>query len=174
VRLLKVEKPAAREFYEAEALRCGWTVRQLDRQIGTLFCERTLASRNRAAMLGKGGVAQAGEEVSAEEEIKDPLVLEFLGLKDEYSETELEEALIRQLEHFLLELGGRLRICRPSAQAARIVRPVKQNDFHRACPGGITTGQLPKLSPSLFLHSGISRTPRKRRAADAGKREWQR
>jgi hypothetical protein len=57
-------------------------------------------------MLKKGAAVQAGEVLSAEEEIKDPLVLEFLGLKDEYSESELEEALIRQLENFLLELGS--------------------------------------------------------------------
>jgi predicted nuclease of restriction endonuclease-like (RecB) superfamily len=106
VRLLKVEKEDARRFYEAEALRGGWTVRQLDRQISTLFYERTLASRNKAAMLRKGAVADKEDLLTPEEEIKDPLVLEFLGLKDEYSEHELEEALIQELESFLLELGG--------------------------------------------------------------------
>ena len=106
VRLLKVEKPEARRFYETEALRGGWSVRQLDRQISTLFYERTLASRNKGAMLRKGAAPQDGELLTPEEEIKDPLVLEFLGLKDEYSETDLEEALIHQLENFLLELGG--------------------------------------------------------------------
>lgn len=106
VRLLKVEKPEARRFYETEALRGGWSVRQLDRQVSTLFYERTLASRNKGAMLKKGAVPRDGELLTPEEEIKDPLVLEFLGLKDEYSETDLEEALIRQLEAFLLELGG--------------------------------------------------------------------
>lgn len=106
VRLLKVDKPEARRFYEAEALRGGWSVRQLDRQVSTLFYERTLASRNKAAMLKKGQLAKPGEAPTPEEEIKDPLVLEFLGLKDEYSESDLEEALIRDLEAFLLELGG--------------------------------------------------------------------
>lgn len=106
VRLLKVDKPEARKFYETEALRGGWSVRQLDRQISTLFYERTLASRNKGAMLKKGAIPKDGERLTPEEEIKDPLVLEFLGLKDEYSETDLEEALIRQLELFLLELGG--------------------------------------------------------------------
>src|SRR5439155_23815948 len=90
IQLLKVDKPEARAFYEAEALRNGWTVRQLDRQISTLFYERTLASRNKTAMLNKGAAARPGEELSPEEEIKDPLVLEFLGLKDEYSESTLE------------------------------------------------------------------------------------
>ncbi len=64
-------------------------------------------------MLKKGEKPIAGDIVSAEEEIKDPFVLEFLGLKDEYSESELEEALIKHLENFLLELGGNFAfICR--------------------------------------------------------------
>jgi predicted nuclease of restriction endonuclease-like (RecB) superfamily len=105
VRLLSVEKPDARAFYEAEALRGGWTVRQLDRQIGTQFYERTLLSRNKAAMLRKGQNARPEDALTPEEEIKDPFVLEFLDLKDEYSESDLEEALIRHLETFLLELG---------------------------------------------------------------------
>lgn len=106
VRLLSVEEPQARAFYEAEAMRGGWSVRQLDRQIATLFYERTALSRRKAALLRKGAKPQPGESPSAEEEIKDPFVLEFLGLKDEYSEHALEEALIHHLEHFLLELGN--------------------------------------------------------------------
>ena len=106
VALLAVKNPHARAFYEAEALRGGWSVRQLNRQINTMFYERTALSRNKAAMLTKGAKAKPEDIVTPEEEIKDPLVLEFLGLKDEYSESELEEALIRHLEAFLLELGG--------------------------------------------------------------------
>jgi predicted nuclease of restriction endonuclease-like (RecB) superfamily len=59
-------------------------------------------------MLRKGAHPRPSDRVTPEEEIKHPLVLEFLGLKDEYSETELEDALIRHLESFLLELGGDL------------------------------------------------------------------
>lgn len=106
VRLLGVKKPEARAFYEAEALRGGWSVRQLDRQINSQFYERTALSRNKAAMLRKGTSPQPENAVTPEEEIKDPFVLEFLGLKDEYSESDLEEALIKKLESFLLELGG--------------------------------------------------------------------
>jgi predicted nuclease of restriction endonuclease-like (RecB) superfamily len=106
VRLLSVENTDARVFYEAEAIRCGWSVRQLDRQIATQFFERILLSRNKARMIKKGEKPRAGEVVTAEEEIRDPYVLEFLGLRDEYSESELEEALIHHLERFLLELGG--------------------------------------------------------------------
>ena len=106
VDLLAVEDPEGRAFYETEALCGGWSVRQLRRQISSKFYERTLLSRNKAAMLRKGEKPLPADAVSPEEEIKDPLVLEFLGLKDEYSETELEDALIRHLESFLLELGG--------------------------------------------------------------------
>lgn len=106
VRLLGVKSEHARTFYETEALRGGWSVRQLDRQINSQFFERTALSRNKAAMLSKGEKALSEDCVHPAEEIKDPFVLEFLGLKDEYSETDLEEALIRHLETFLLELGS--------------------------------------------------------------------
>ena len=98
VRLLSVRNERARAFYEAEALRGGWTVRQLDRQINTQFYERTALSRNKAALLAQGGKVDPGDSVLPEEEIKDPFVLEFLDLKDEYSESALEAALIRHLE----------------------------------------------------------------------------
>ena len=106
VRLLSVKNELSRAFYHAEALRGGWSVRQLDRQIASQFYERTALSRNKSGMLRKGAVARAGDSISADEEVRDPLVLEFLGLKDEYSESDLEEALLRHLEIFLLELGG--------------------------------------------------------------------
>jgi len=98
VRLLSVVDGEARRHYESEALRGGWSVRQLDRQISTLAYQRT-----------RREVSAAEETMTVktpESEIKDPFVLEFLGLKDEYSEAELEEALIRELEQFLLELGN--------------------------------------------------------------------
>jgi predicted nuclease of restriction endonuclease-like (RecB) superfamily len=101
-----VKNENARRFYETEALRGGWSVRQLDRQINSQFYERTALSKNKAAMLARGQKTVSEDRISPEEEIKDPYVLEFLGLKDEYSENDLEEALIRRLETFLLELGG--------------------------------------------------------------------
>jgi predicted nuclease of restriction endonuclease-like (RecB) superfamily len=101
-----VETSNARAFYEAEALRGGWSVRQLRRQIGSQFYERTALSKNKAAMLTKGGKTRPEDVVTPEEAIKDPFMLEFLGLKDEYSESDLEQALITHLEHFLLELGN--------------------------------------------------------------------
>jgi predicted nuclease of restriction endonuclease-like (RecB) superfamily len=96
----------ARAFYETEALHGGWSVRQLDRQINSQFYERTALSKNKAAMLKKGQKTLPQDSVTPEEEIKDPYVLEFLGLKDEYSESDLEQALILHLESFLLELGS--------------------------------------------------------------------
>lgn len=105
VQLLAVPNSNARSFYEKEALRGGWPVRQLSRQINSQFYERTLLSRHKTEMLRKGQVKQSGDFVTVDEEIKDPYVLEFLNLKDEYSESELEEALIKHLESFLLELG---------------------------------------------------------------------
>jgi predicted nuclease of restriction endonuclease-like (RecB) superfamily len=105
VRLLSVKNQEARNFYETEALRSGWSVRQLDRQIGSQFYERIALSRNKAAMLQKAETAEPRDTITPEEAIKDPFVLEFLDLKDEYSESDLEDALIQHLTDFLLELG---------------------------------------------------------------------
>jgi len=126
VRLLSVNNDDARSFYEREALRGGWTVRPLARQIDTQFYERTAMSRNKDAMLANGARAKPEDAMTPEDEIKDPFVLEFLGLKDEYSESELEDALIKDLETFLLELGsdfafvGRQRRLRVGDQWFRI------------------------------------------------------
>jgi predicted nuclease of restriction endonuclease-like (RecB) superfamily len=105
VRLLSVKGSNARAFYETEALRSGWSVRQLDRQISSQFYERVALSQNKAAMLEKAQVAEPRDTLTPEEAIKEPFVLEFLDLKDEYSESDLEAALIENLTDFLLELG---------------------------------------------------------------------
>jgi len=106
VRLISVDKPQARAFYESEAIRGGWSVRQLDRQISTQFFERTTQSKQQATMLSRGQRARPEDAVSLQDEVRDPYLLEFLNLKDEYSESELEETLVRHLETFLLELGA--------------------------------------------------------------------
>lgn len=106
VRLLSVKNPTARTFYETEALRGGWSVRQLDRQINSQFYERTALSENKAKMLKQGEQAQSPDALLPEQAIKDPFVLEFLNLKDEYSENDFEDALVHRLESFLMELGG--------------------------------------------------------------------
>ncbi|OFA00503.1 YhcG family protein [Duganella sp. HH101] len=105
VRLMSVKTAAARLFYETEALRGGWSVRQLDRQVNSQFYERTMLSKNQAKMLAQGEQPRADDFITPEEAIKDPFVLEFLDLKDEYSESDLEEALIQHMTDFLLELG---------------------------------------------------------------------
>lgn len=106
VRLITVRNEVAREFYEAEALAGGWTIRQLRRQIDTQFYERTALSRDKEAMLLRGRQPESSDIISPSEAFKDPYLLEFLGLKDEYSESDLEDALISHLEEFLMELGG--------------------------------------------------------------------
>lgn len=102
--LMRLDEPLKREFYESESIKGNWSVRQLDRQIQSMLYERTALSKRKLAV-----IAKAHEKpivLKPEDEIKDPYILEFLGLKDEYSESQLEEALIRHLEHFLLELGN--------------------------------------------------------------------
>ena len=105
VRLLSVMNERAQEFYETEALRGGWSVRQPDRRIGSQFYERTAFSQDKAAMLTSVQEERPEDLVLPDQAIKDPFVLEFLNLKGEYSESDLEEALIGHLETFLLELG---------------------------------------------------------------------
>src|ERR1700722_13756955 len=97
IRLLSVADSEARVYYEREALQGGWSVRQLDRQIATRAYQRTRRART---------VPAKDESLSADAYVREPFILEFLNLKDEYSETELEGALIRSLEQFLLELGN--------------------------------------------------------------------
>jgi predicted nuclease of restriction endonuclease-like (RecB) superfamily len=100
VRLLSVPDDKARVYYEREALRGGWTVRDLDRQIATKAYHRLRGKPDRSIALS------FPKDANPDDHIRDPFVLEFLNLKDEYSESELEQALIRELERFLLELGN--------------------------------------------------------------------
>lgn len=101
--LIRFDEPFKREFYEAECIRGNWSVRQLYRQIQSMLYERTALSKRKLAVMSKAH--EKPIVLKPEDELKDPYILEFLGLKDEYSESQLEEALIRHLEHFLLELG---------------------------------------------------------------------
>jgi predicted nuclease of restriction endonuclease-like (RecB) superfamily len=93
VRLLSLKSQASRSFYEQEAIRGGWSIRQLDRQIDSQFYERTALSKNKKELLKKGQRALDVDAITPEQAIKDPYMLEFLDLKDEYSESDLEEAL---------------------------------------------------------------------------------
>ncbi len=102
--LMRLDEPFQREFYESECISGNWSVRQLDRQIQSMLYERTALSKRKLAVIAKAH--EKPITLKPEDEIKDPYILEFLGLKDEYSESQLEEALIKHLEHFLLELGN--------------------------------------------------------------------
>jgi len=89
VRLMTVPEEEARNYYEGESLRGGWSVRELDRQIASRAYER---------LRGKGMSSTSKlDRRAADDEIRDPFVLEFLNLKDEYSESDLENALVREL-----------------------------------------------------------------------------
>ena len=103
VRLLLIAEPATRDFHEEEACRARWSVRQLDRQINSMLYERVAGSRKKGDLLRKA--EQSASPMTTEEEIKDPYVLEFLGLPEPASEKDLESALVQHLEDFLLELG---------------------------------------------------------------------
>jgi len=106
VRLLNVRSDVARRFYEEEALRGGWTERQLSRQISTQFFERTVRAKDRDAVLNNGRRPQPDDHMTIAETINEPYLLEFLDLKDVYSESEAEDALVNRIQEFLLELGG--------------------------------------------------------------------
>lgn len=103
--LLRVEDEAARNWYLEESVRSGWSSRQLERQISTLYYDRLLASREKAPVIAE--TEQLIQPLGAEEFIKDPYVLDFLDLKNypALRESDLEQALIDKLQEFLLELG---------------------------------------------------------------------
>lgn len=103
--LLRVEKPEARSFYEIEALQSNWSARELERQINSLLYERLALSRDKKGLLR---LARKGQEIQGPLDVfKDPLVLEFLKIPAaaKLVESDLEEALLDELQAFLLELG---------------------------------------------------------------------
>lgn len=104
--LLKVERREVRDFYEIEAVRNGWSARQLERQINSFLFERLLKSRDKKGVMS---LANEGQVLAQPKDvIKDPYVLEFLGLPESHRlvESRIEEALLSQLQAFLLELGS--------------------------------------------------------------------
>lgn len=103
--LLKVERPDVRQFYIDECIAANWSTRQLERQINSFYYERLLSSRNKSLVRSEIKKLEPGPEPN--DIIKDPYVLEFLGLKEnkEYLETKLEQGLMDKLHDFLLELG---------------------------------------------------------------------
>lgn len=105
--LLKVEHEAARTFYAAEAIAGNWSTRTLERQINSLYYNRLKLTNQENKQLVKQEAENKKEEVEPKDIIKDPYVLEFLGLKPNtaFYERELEQAISNKLQEFLLELG---------------------------------------------------------------------
>ena len=103
--LMRVENENAREFYMQEAVKSQWSTRQLERQINSFFYERLLSSKNKEQVAEE--IRTLEPEKKPEDVIRDPYVLEFLGLtpNDDFYESDLEQALITHLQKFLLELG---------------------------------------------------------------------
>lgn len=104
--LISIEDSDKRDFYIAESIKNHWTSRQMERQINSLLYERLLMSNDKESVLA---VARGEKQVSDVKEIvKDPMFLEFLGLKREssYYEKDLEQAIITHLQDFLLEMGN--------------------------------------------------------------------
>lgn len=105
VELTRIDNPLKRSFYEIQCIKGNWSVTQLRRQIESLLFERTGLSTNKEIMVQK--IHEQWHTLTIEDIIRDPYILEFTGLKEqpEYSENELESALLAHLQSFLLELG---------------------------------------------------------------------
>lgn len=105
--LIRVEKPEAREWYMKEAADQNWSTRALERQINSLYYERLLMSRDKAPVMQEMREKTEPLAPVPEDFIKDPYVLEFLGMPDahQFREADLEQAIIGKLQAFMLELG---------------------------------------------------------------------
>ncbi|MCP4752208.1 MAG: DUF1016 domain-containing protein [Proteobacteria bacterium] len=104
--LMQVENGDARNFYETEAVECGWNRRELERQVHSLYYDRLLASKDKKGMLQEVR-SKNGKKQNPLEMIKDPYILEFLDLPKQprLYESQVESAIIANLQNFLLELG---------------------------------------------------------------------
>ena len=105
IELISIDNPLKRAFYEIECIKGNWSVRELERQIGSLLYERTGLSKNKDKLIELAN--NKAVQLEPEDIIRDPYFFEFLGLKqtDVLLETNLEELLIKHLQDFLLELG---------------------------------------------------------------------
>lgn len=104
--LIRIENPAARDWYACEAAMQGWSARALERQIGVLYYERLLASKERQPVAEEAQLKTRQLSDSPKDYLRDPYILDFLNLQDKtYQESDLEQAIIANLQQFLLELG---------------------------------------------------------------------
>ena len=105
LKLMRIDDELERKFYEIESFKNNWSLRELDRQYNSALFTRLALSKDKSEILK---LAQLGQVIEKPQDaIKDPYVLEFIGLLEQntYSESDLEQKLIDKLEHFLLELG---------------------------------------------------------------------
>lgn len=108
IELIRLDDPWKRAFYENECLKSSWSKRELQRQIGSLLYERTGLSADKQAVIERSRRQASEARLQISELIRDPYVLEFVGLTEQarYTETDLETALLDHLQAFLLELGS--------------------------------------------------------------------
>ena len=106
IEILMLEEPLKREFYLELCKHERWSVRVLRDRISSMLYERTALSKKPEELIKqKLGVLKAQGSVTTDLVFRDPYILNFLGLKDTYSETDLESAILNQLQHFIIELG---------------------------------------------------------------------
>lgn len=104
--LIRVDNPNAREWYLKEAVNQSWSARALERQISKLYYERLLASKDKALVEQEARAQTEPLAESVHDYLRDPYILDFLNLQDKtYQESELEQAIISNIQQFLLELG---------------------------------------------------------------------
>ena len=123
--LMRVENPDARSFYEIECTQQQWSKRQLSRQVGSCLYERLALSRNKDEVMRLAKEGQSIEKPS--DIIKNPITLEFLGLKPDavYSESKLENAIINKMQQFLLEM-----LCKPLHKSSYANKFIMQSDLN--------------------------------------------
>ncbi|WP_119344350.1 PDDEXK nuclease domain-containing protein [Facilibium subflavum] len=104
--LLRINNPSARDWYIEEAISQSWSARALERQVSTLYYERLLASQDKTLVEQEAQTNTQSLAETAKDYLRDPYILDFLNLEDKsYQESELEQAIISNLQQFLLELG---------------------------------------------------------------------
>lgn len=138
IELLSISDPDKRSFYEKEAVNSSWSVRELKRQIDCSLFERLLLSKGDVNKEQVLALAMKGDEIAKPEDIiRDPYVFEFLGLPEDklMIESDLERALVQQIEKFLLELGRGIILCtdKDSLTAEYALGGLENNVFFCIC-----------------------------------------
>jgi hypothetical protein len=169
VRLLSVDNPQARGFYESEAIRGGWSVRQLDRQISTQFYERALRSKSPQALLARAQKPHPQDAASVQEEIRDPYLLEFLNLVVDLKTGAFTHADAGQMNLYLNYAREHLMMPDEADPVGIILCSDKDNAVVKYATGGIRTRvfaskYLTNLPEVETLRREIMKTQRAMRA----------